>query len=89
LTPLFTSTTPSTLLIAAATFFACGISAAGSVAYSLISIGCGTAVRSPIKSSISCASSTCTPGTSACTSASTAAMTSGVDRAWFGFSRTK
>ncbi len=31
--------------------------------YSLISIGCGTAVRSPIRSSISCASSTSTPGT--------------------------
>ena len=51
--PFFTSTTPRTLEIVSATRGASARKTASSSEKGLISIGCGTLVRSPIKSSIS------------------------------------
>ena len=56
--PFRTSTTPGTLPIASATRGANARSCGASSPNSLTSIGCGTAVRSPIKSSMSCDIST-------------------------------
>src|SRR6202040_932547 len=61
----------------------------GSSANSLTSIGCGTEVRSPIKSSINCAISKLSPGTSWMILARTSAMTSSMGRRGPGLRRTK
>ena len=63
ITPSLMSTTPRTFPSAAATFPAVASSMRGSSANNFTSIGCGTAVRSPITSSSSCINSICRPGT--------------------------
>ena len=87
--PLRTSTTPVIMPIASAVFVASASSWPGSSEKILISTGCGTAVRSPIRSSISCASSIFTPGTSSSTWWRTSSMISSIDRRGGGFKRIK
>ena len=63
-TPLLTSTTPGIFLISAAIFGATDNNSLWLLLYNFISIGWGTSVRSPIRSSMKSCISTSRPGTS-------------------------
>ena len=87
--PLLTSSTPSTVLMPSATARAVVSSTPGSSEKMITSMGWGTAVRSPIRSSISWRVSISSPGTVCSTRWRTSSMTSSIGRRGWGLRRTK